>query len=202
MKTEQLLKSMAEYLAVIESLYKRWGRPEMSFLDLGCGDGNYAQFHARFFKNVELADVQDRRVNGRLYQFHTVDLNGTLDLPKQYDFVTCLEVIEHLDDLEGGIKNLKKAVKKGGFLLISTPNRCRLAESVKNCLGMATRFPTPGNCAERHYREFNLEELRALFAGKMEILFDTIALNRISSYNLPFSLPQHLRQHLIMLLRN
>lgn len=44
-------------------------------------------------------------------------------LPGTYDVVTMIEVIEHVTDLQATLLNLRKVLKLGGLIFITTPNR-------------------------------------------------------------------------------
>lgn len=42
--------------------------------------------------------------------------------PRQFDFVLCTEVLEHLENPELAYQHLQQAVRPGGSLLIAVPN--------------------------------------------------------------------------------
>jgi SAM-dependent methyltransferase len=46
----------------------------------------------------------------------------TLACPETYDFVLCVDVMEHIEEDEQVLKNFCYSLKTGGFLLISTPS--------------------------------------------------------------------------------
>lgn len=199
---EKLFKLNKEYIDVIKDLYATYGNKKMRFLDIGCGNGDYIDFHVQYFDNIELADLIDRRRGVSInYPFHRLDLNEALDSRECYDFIVCLEVIEHLSDIARGINNLKNMLMRGGYLLISTPNKLKLAERTKNLLGMPTVFSTKGDFINKHFQEFSMIELIEVFADNFEVVYKKYVLNRIKSFILPFSLPQDYKQNIIVLLR-
>lgn len=76
----------------------------------------------------------------------------------RFDFVTCFESIEHVEDDEGLLGTLARALAPGGLLFLSAPNEATL--------------PIAENAAffrfhERHYRE---EDLVAMAASKGLVL--------------------------------
>lgn len=202
MEKERLYRENREFIDVIKELYAKYGDKKMRFLDVGCADGNYIDMHSQYFEHIEFADLKDQRSGTSLkYPFKIINLNDEIDLIDRYDFIVSLEVIEHLSNVKQGINNLKNLLSEGGYLLISTPNRLRLVERIKNFLGMPTVFPMKGDLAEKHFQEFRLEELLQLFPDDLTVVYKTYVLNRIRSFILPFSLPQEYKQNIIVLLK-
>ena len=96
-------------------------------LDVGCGDGFFtAQILQRFnLKNVYGLDISSKAVDlARLkhpeIKFQQGALNHIPEETNSIDSVTMIEVIEHLVDIEGTLKELFRVMKPGGILLITT----------------------------------------------------------------------------------
>ena len=96
-------------------------------LDVGCGDGFFtAQILQRFnLKNVYGLDISSKAVDlARLkhpeIKFRQSALNHIPEETSSVDSVTMIEVIEHLVDIEGTLKELFRVMKPGGILLITT----------------------------------------------------------------------------------
>ena len=96
-------------------------------LDVGCGDGFFtAQILQRFnLKNVYGLDISSKAVDlARLkhpeIKFRQSALNHIPEETSSIDSVTMIEVIEHLIDIEGTLKELFRVMKPGGILLITT----------------------------------------------------------------------------------
>jgi 2-polyprenyl-3-methyl-5-hydroxy-6-metoxy-1,4-benzoquinol methylase len=93
------------------------------YLDFGAGVGSGAILFARHGVQVALADVSSSllefsqwRLNVRELSAEAIDLK-TLGLPSQaFDFVTAMDVFEHLVDPVGAVEQLCAALKPGGFL--------------------------------------------------------------------------------------
>lgn len=51
-----------------------------------------------------------------------VNLNNNFSLNKKFDIIIAGEIIEHLDNPQKFIKNCAKHLKKGGRLILTTPN--------------------------------------------------------------------------------
>ena len=96
-------------------------------LDVGCGDGFFtAKILQRFnLKNVYGLDISSKAVDlARLkhpeINFQQSALNHIPEETNSIDSITMIEVIEHLVDIEGTLKELFRVMKPGGILLITT----------------------------------------------------------------------------------
>lgn len=79
---------------------------------------------------------------------------------EEFDVVTFLEVIEHLPVLPNLVlQELKRVLRKGGFLILSTPNPLSFRSRVKILLG---RWPYSLTSSSGHFREYNIDELTFL----------------------------------------
>jgi len=96
-----------------------------SLLDIGCGNSEFLlQVHAKI-PSFELAgadishsviEENKRRLPG--VDFFTLDLDQE-HLPRRFDAVTCMEVVEHCQDYRAAIKRL--AEMTGKWLFITVP---------------------------------------------------------------------------------
>tara|TARA_Y100000310_G_scaffold345466_1_gene465317 strand:+ start:27473 stop:28006 length:534 start_codon:yes stop_codon:yes gene_type:complete len=89
-------------------------------LEIGSGkrvNGKLIYSVADFFKKnsneVTLSDVNPK------FNHKIVDI--TKSVPKGFDVIVCANVMEHVFDFNSAIKNLHKALKNGGQLLIYVP---------------------------------------------------------------------------------
>lgn len=95
--------------------------------------------------------------------FH-LDLRGDIATPtEQYDLIIFCEVIEHIDRPPTEIlEALRKWLKPGGTLLLSTVNLVRLSNRIRLAAGkeIFDRY-SPSNLVMGHHREYVLEELKS-----------------------------------------
>tara|TARA_Y100001970_G_C13928110_1_gene696833 strand:+ start:69 stop:803 length:735 start_codon:yes stop_codon:yes gene_type:complete len=104
---------------------------DIDILDLGCGGGLIAEPLARLGSNVTGIDFVKQNIEVAKLHAKVSKLNikyihqnlNILKLNKKFDIILVLEVLEHLDNWEKLILNLKKNLKKNGLLIISTINR-------------------------------------------------------------------------------
>ncbi|MBI2106991.1 class I SAM-dependent methyltransferase [Candidatus Woesearchaeota archaeon] len=121
-------------------------------LDVGCGDGalyNIIKGRCKNYYGVDisktaLSQIKDKKVNMRV-----VNINEE-KLPFQdnfFDYVVCLDVIEHVFDPIKLIEEIFRVTKKEGFVIISTPNIRYYKHILKLIFG---RFPKTSGDPE-HY---------------------------------------------------
>ncbi|MCC8417611.1 MAG: bifunctional 2-polyprenyl-6-hydroxyphenol methylase/3-demethylubiquinol 3-O-methyltransferase UbiG [Rickettsia endosymbiont of Bryobia graminum] len=110
----------------------------LEILDVGCGGGLVTSGLSQHTQNLnnftitgidaiqnnidiatEYAKQQNLIIN--YYKSTTEELIESSN--KKYDVVLCLEVIEHVDNIEYFIENLSNLVKSNGIIIISTINR-------------------------------------------------------------------------------
>lgn len=96
-------------------------------LDVGCGLGHFTRYvkAKRPFLKVygtdcsKVAAIRASEFDKRIRYF--ISEPNKISTSQKFDSITCLETIEHIDDDEGFIKELKDHLKPGGTLIISTP---------------------------------------------------------------------------------
>jgi 2-polyprenyl-6-hydroxyphenyl methylase/3-demethylubiquinone-9 3-methyltransferase len=97
-------------------------------LDVGCGAGLLAEPLARLGASVTGVDAspdliavaqEHARAGGLEIRYRAGEL---ADLDGQFDFITCMEVIEHVADPALFVRSLAQRLTPGGLLILSTPN--------------------------------------------------------------------------------
>jgi SAM-dependent methyltransferase len=92
----------------------------LSLLDYGCGSGFDLRFLAQF-GNAEGADITGELAGAApKYPVHLVPR----DLPRlrgRFDVVTCLDVLEHLDDDIAGLRTIGSLLAPGGQVVVTVP---------------------------------------------------------------------------------
>jgi 2-polyprenyl-6-hydroxyphenyl methylase/3-demethylubiquinone-9 3-methyltransferase len=104
-------------------------------IDVGCGGGILTIPLSRLGmdvhgidpgpKNIHIAKEKSKLAELKItYHINAIEKISTLKEHKeQYDVVTSMEVIEHVDDYKTFLKHLCNLLKPGGLLFISTINR-------------------------------------------------------------------------------
>jgi len=118
--------------------------------DIGCGTGfgthiltrNATEVHGYEIDNGALRFCQRVFGNKKIW-FHYGDI--VKGLSGQYDFVTMIDVIEHIEQDRKALMNCKALLKDSGIFILSTPNRL-------------SRYRK----AQTHVREYSHSELKTL----------------------------------------
>jgi SAM-dependent methyltransferase len=154
------------HLAVYEWIADRV--PNLSVLDLACGEGYGAEVLARRAANVvgvdgnpeahEHARLRYVRPNLR-FEWGLVETYGE---PSSADVVAFLQTIEHVQDPAAVLRHVRGLLRLGGVAYVSTPNVLRLAPQG------AAKSDNPW-----HLKEYRAEEFRELCGsafGRVELL--------------------------------
>jgi len=111
------------------SFVKGLGEPA-SALDLGCGDGRLtAELRAGELVMADVSEVALERARGRLASATAVLLTPDERLPfadGSFDLVLCAETIEHVRDVQVLLSEVRRVLRPGGRLAVTTPAHGRL----------------------------------------------------------------------------
>lgn len=115
-----------------ESRY-RWAEGlarDRDVLDVACGVGYGTSVLARAgARRILGLDVSDDAIDrareraGHLAEFLVGDLHNLPCEDGSFDLVTCFETIEHVADPDRALDELRRVLRPGGLLLLSSPNR-------------------------------------------------------------------------------
>jgi 2-polyprenyl-3-methyl-5-hydroxy-6-metoxy-1,4-benzoquinol methylase len=138
-------------------------------LDLGCGDGAFAAELTGAGAEVTAADVARealRRSGARAPQARAVLLEEGAELPfaeDAFDVVWAGETLEHVADVTGLLAEVRRVLRWGGTLLVTTPNQARLVVAFESLRGapLERRLDPRGD----HLRFFTAGTLRELLQG-------------------------------------
>src|SRR4051812_10372097 len=120
-------------LVEVEHLARYWWAAELAadkqVLDAGCGlgygaamlaDGGAASVTAVDIA-PEIVDVARDQAGDRV-RFETADVRSLPFPDDAFDLVVCFEVIEHVDEQESALDELRRVLAPGGLLVVSSPN--------------------------------------------------------------------------------
>lgn len=138
--------------------------PGLVVLDAGCGEGYgaaaIAGSGAAVTVGVDLDAASTRNVRAHYPAVHPVRAElGSLPLADgAFDLVVSFQVIEHVWDVAGYLRSMRRVLRPGGELIVSTPNR----------LTFTPGSDVPVNVF--HHREFTGAELAdELRAADLEV---------------------------------
>ena len=131
-----------------------------SLLDVGCGNGVFGRHVAAERPGVEVTNMD--RSEAALTYVHTAKRLGDITaIPaddREFDCVTCLEVIEHLSAVDYGLALAELARVSDRYVVIGVPYREAIDKNVTTCPQCRTTFNI-----DFHLRSFSDEHLHGLF---------------------------------------
>ena len=156
-------------------------QPGMRVLDVGCGEGVFAAELARAgvqVVGIDAAEEPLRRARARHPELdlRLVDGEGDWPLPDAgFDAVWAGEVIEHVADTAAWLSEVRRVLRSGGALLLSTPavGRLTLLRMALSRRAFEVRFDPRGEHL-RHYapgtlrgllEDFGFHDVRVRSAG-------------------------------------
>jgi 2-polyprenyl-3-methyl-5-hydroxy-6-metoxy-1,4-benzoquinol methylase len=118
-----------------------------SLLEVPAGEGALAWQLHKLGYTVTAGDIDPHFFKVTSIPCVYVDLNQQFPFPNgEFDFISCVEGIEHLEDQFQFVRECHRILKPGGTLLLSTPNILNLASRLKFLFsGFYSLVPRPIN---------------------------------------------------------
>ncbi|MHC4277294.1 MAG: class I SAM-dependent methyltransferase [Planctomycetota bacterium] len=108
-----------------------------SLLDLGCGNGLFPHLAKKRGYHAVGIDYNSAAINEGKKRFGLGDdellctsLEAYVKTNKTFDVVTLFETLEHLDNPNEVMENVKKLLKPNGLLILTVPNRNRFLDTI------------------------------------------------------------------------
>lgn len=142
-----------------------------NIIDLGCGDGAIIDaIHRRYpeksIMGVDLSEKRIRELQNRFSKlfFLCADVTNLPLKNQKYDLVISNQVIEHVDDDQRMISEIKRLTEQGSYLFMTSVIKKRWAlYKFRNRLGKIVLDPT-------HEKEYSSpEEFERLFRDEFEL---------------------------------
>ncbi len=151
-----------------------------NLLDCGCWDGiNTKRFGniigTKNLYGIELSQNKSKEASKRGVKVKINDLNKKFEYPSNYfDVVVAYHVIEHLVNVRLFASEIHRVLKKGGYVLIGTPNLASWHNVFALILGLQ---PFSGPTIKPDYeselrviKDINKERMKRVFSDESETL--------------------------------
>ncbi len=136
-------------------------KPGQEWLDIGCHRGTFAKVLSARGLCVTGLDVWSPQPESDLpYVFSNCDLNNN-DIPfpdGAFDFISALELVEHLIDTDRFLSDVRCKLRPGGIFVVSTPNICMLKNRFRVMFGLYP-YALEFRNNIHHVRLYNLQTL-------------------------------------------
>lgn len=137
--------------------------------DLGAGQGALSIELAREGLQVDACDkyASAFRAHGLSnIRFAIADLNERFPYPDEtFDYLTALEVIEHLENPRHFLRECRRTLRRGGTVVLSTPNVLSLASHLSFLVrGDLVYFSQREYISNHHITPLRLQDFRNIFA--------------------------------------
>jgi SAM-dependent methyltransferase len=138
---------------------KKYLKSKMSVCEIGIGDGHLLRLLNRFGLKSTGIDISTYLVKklGEIFEDEGIEVNflqhdfsEPICYEAAFDAVFCLDVLEHIENVDGAIRNIKKMLKSGGILVATMPWKENLDNNRVICPKCHHKFHRIG-----HYHSFN-----------------------------------------------
>ncbi|MEK6899455.1 MAG: class I SAM-dependent methyltransferase [Nanoarchaeota archaeon] len=131
---------------LVLSFIKKLSTKSKYFIDAGCGHGDFLFYIQKLFPELKIKgldyskkEVQEARKNG--FDVIQSDFEEGINLKSEiYDIAYAGELIEHLYNPDIFLSEMNRILKKGGYLILSTPNLCAWFNRILLLLGIQPLF--------------------------------------------------------------
>jgi SAM-dependent methyltransferase len=132
-------------------------------LELGCGNGE----RTRLFYDVSIVtgvDIVDKvsNVRKRKFNFFLADATALPFEDESFDAVVSFDVVEHILQDEQFVREAFRVCKKGGAVILGTPNRLRLSNRLMGLIGKPVCYPYYLGPDTIHLREYTRKQFDCL----------------------------------------
>lgn len=121
-------------------------KKESKILDAGCGNGKFLDLIKSNFSNanlygVDFSESEVKEAKKKSFNVIQGDFEDKIKFSSNsFDIINASEVIEHLYNPDKLLEEINRVLKKGGHLVLSTPNLCSWANRILVPLGIQPLF--------------------------------------------------------------
>lgn len=133
---------------------------EIKWLDIGCGLGYFVKEAVEEGVDCYGIDISEYAVKNAIIK-DRIKLGSITNIPfgdETFDVVSAFDVIEHIHpkDTEKAFSEIYRVLKKGGYLIMTTPNPCHIGDWIRDDTHINVRPPKFWNEMLKKFR-FNVK---------------------------------------------
>ena len=161
----------------------------MKILEVGCGDGSFSVL-LKQRKGVEVwgvemhqesANMAGRRLD-KVICGNFLDLVGSGQLPSNYfDCIVFNDVLEHFQNYDDVLSEVKKILKPGAYVVTSLPNFRYVGNLWEILIDKDFRYKPSGVLDYTHYRFFTMKSIRRIFEEAGYEIVKSVGINPTKS---------------------
>jgi len=147
------LKRLERALQLVRSKLQSGG--ELKIVDLGCGEGKFLKLIEENFKNVKTfgIDIEPKVLEIKKFlraEIRIADIRNSGFPNVFFDAVFCLDALEHFENLENPVSEIKRILKSDGLLIVSLPTE-NLFYKLGRLFTKGTMSEKKGPCSSSHF---------------------------------------------------
>lgn len=171
-----------EKISFFCSVMEKYKKNNLQILDIACNDGELTKKYTKYGQvlgiDINKAAIAICKKNG--LNCKVGDVSSLKKLYKNhFDIVIAGDIIEHIFDTDLFLQDIYAVLKKGGILLLTTPNVASLGRRIMLLLGYnpfieySTKLP---------YEEFNVGHIRYYTKENLKSQLNFFKFNEVTIY--------------------
>ncbi len=121
----ELMRKSLQDIKFLEKITPQFPLEKRKFLDIGCATGLLLNYVRQYGWQVQGIEIDEYSADYARKNFNLNIINKTLEHSKikneSFDVIHWSHVIEHLHSPTAGLEKIHKALKKNGYMLLTTP---------------------------------------------------------------------------------
>ena len=133
-------------------------------LDVPAGTGALAVRLKNMGFSVSCCDINPSLFSVGSIEIRKGDLSASLPYPSSsFDFITCIEGLEHLENPFNAIREFSRILKPGGKLFVSLPNYLNIERRLRFLVtGLFSKLPSPRKLGKERFDDLSMFHLTPL----------------------------------------
>ena len=158
---------------VIEMMGKE---PRGRVLDVPTGTGILADRLRKMGFDISCCDINPSYFSISGLEIEIGDLNQSLPYPSEsFDFITCVEGLEHLENPFNALREFHRLLKPGGKVILSLPNYLNIERRMKFLItGLFSKIPSPKILGKDRFDDLSMLHLMPLTYPTLKLVMENL----------------------------